>query len=103
MPITCQAQQVPSLDGTHVLISFTLNRYIVDHLLRTMRHFDLNLESVVIWSLLAQLNVVHLIPPGAKPDAVLGDDGRLVREGNGMRAMRLRDLEQISLLPRETI
>ncbi|WP_411833781.1 hypothetical protein [Pseudoxanthomonas mexicana] len=103
MSIASHARYGPSLDGTRVLISFTLNRYIVDHLLRTMRHFDLDLDSVVIWSLLAQLNVVHLIPPGATPDVVLGEDGHLVREGRDMRAMRLRDLEQISLLPRETI
>ncbi|PZU28770.1 MAG: hypothetical protein DI584_04920 [Stenotrophomonas sp.] len=91
------------LDGQNVLISFTLNRYIIDHLSRAMRHFDLDMESVLVWSLLAQLNVAHLITPGSCPDSVLDENGRLLKDGQEMRPLRLRDLSQISLLPRETV
>lgn len=103
LSITCPIGKDNRYDGELLLISFSLNRYIVDHLLRTMRHFELDMDSVIVWSLLAHLNVVQLIPPGATPEAVLDADGRLVREDAGMQHVRLRDLEQISMLPRETV
>ncbi len=103
LSITCPIGKHDGYDGELLLVSFSLNRYIVDHLLRTMRHFELDMDSVIVWSLLAHLNVAHLIPPGATPATVLDKSGRLVREDAQLRHVRLRDLEQISMIPRETV
>lgn len=103
LPITCPLGKEGTYDGELLLITFAVNHYIVDHLLRTMRRFRLDMESVAVWSLLAHLNVVHLIPPGATPDVVLGRTGKLLRDDAKLRRVRLRDLQQISMLPRETI
>ncbi len=53
--------------------------------------------------MLAHQNVAHLLPPGTLPDVVLGDRGRLEAPADERRALRLRDLVQITGLPRETV
>lgn len=82
------------------LISLTMNRFIVDHMLRSARMLDLDFESLIILGLLSHLNVAPNLPlPGAAAPA--SGAGPLVIET--FKPMRLRDLEQISRLPRETI
>lgn len=85
------------------LIAFAMNRHLIDHMLRAQRELQVDFDSLVIWGLLAHLNTAHLVPPGSSPHSILDDFGRLRDIGPGLRPLRLRDLEQISRMPRETI
>jgi hypothetical protein len=85
------------------LIAFTMNRFVVDQIIRAARHFDNDIESMILFATVAHLNVAHLMLPGSGPSEVLGADGVLVDAQARLRAVRLRDLEQIAGRPRETI
>lgn len=92
-----------AFDQSFSLIAFTLNRHLIDHMLRAMRELEVDFESLVLWGLLSHLNVAHLVPPGSGPTILLNDRGRLKADSKELRPMRLRDLEQVSRLPRETV
>lgn len=85
------------------LVAFMMNRFIVDHVLRATRHFDNDAETMILFGTVAHLNVAHLMPPGSSPTQVLSTDGRVPDAQRQLRAVRLRDLEQITGRPRETI
>ncbi len=92
-----------AFDAAFSLVAFTLNRYLIDHLLRTTRLLtDGDFEALVIWGVVAHLNIAHLMPPGSLPTAVLNERGRLPGEGNGFRPLKLRDVAAIAGIPRET-
>jgi hypothetical protein len=93
-----------AFDRAFVMVTFVLNRHLVDHMLRVGR--DLTLDdyaAMLVWGVLAHQNIAHLLPPGALPSVVLDDRGRLDGAPEGLRPMRLRDLVQITRLPRETV
>lgn len=92
-----------AFDQAFSMIAFALNRHLIDHMLRAMRELDVDFESLVLWGLLSHLNVAHLIPPGSSPGLVLNESGRLKGPPGAFRPMRLRDIEQVSRLPRETV
>lgn len=92
-----------AFDRAFGLIAFTMNRYLIDYMLRAQRELEVDLDSLVIWGLLAHLNSAHLLPPGSSPATLLDERGRPKSIGNGLRPLRLRDLEQIARMPRETI
>jgi hypothetical protein len=92
-----------AFDQSFGLIAFAMNRHLIDHMVRATRELDVDFESLVIWGLLSHLNVAHLVPPGTAPRSTLDDRGRFSGDGTGYRPQRLRDLEQVSRLPRETI
>lgn len=83
--------------------AFTMNRFIVDQVIRSARHFDDDVEAMILYGTVAHLNAAHLMPPGSAPSSVLGADGRLPDAQPQLRPVRLRDLEQITGRPRETI
>jgi hypothetical protein len=85
------------------LVAFTMNRFIVDQVIRAARHFDNDTEAMILFGTVAHLNVAHLMPPGASPTSVLGPDGRIPGSQPKLRPVRLRDLAQITGRPRETI
>lgn len=85
------------------VVAFTMNRFIIDQLLRASRFFDGDSETMLVYGMLAHLNVAHLVPPGSRPSARLGQDGRVPDAQQQLRPVRLRDLEQIMGRPRETI
>ena len=85
------------------LVAFTMNRFIVDHMLRSARFFDNDAETMLLYGMLAHLNVAHILPPGSRPSERLGTDGRVPDVQPRLRPVRLRDLEQIMGRPRETI
>jgi hypothetical protein len=85
------------------LIAFTMNRFVVDQIIRAARHFDNDIEAMILFATVAHLNVAHLMLPGSGPKDVLGADGVLPDAQPRLRAVRLRDLEQIAGRPRETI
>lgn len=92
-----------AFDQCFGLIAFAMNRHLIDHMVRAVRELDVDFESLVIWGLLSHLNVAHLVPPGTAPRSALDERGRFTGDNSGYRPQRLRDLEQISRLPRETI
>lgn len=85
------------------LAAFVMNRFIVDHMLRAARLFDNDVEAMILFGVLAHLNVAHLMPPGTRPSQALNADGRLPDAQSKLRPLRLRDLCQITGRPRETI
>ena len=92
-----------AFDGAFSLVAFVMNRFIIDHLLRSGRRLTGNdFEALVIWGVLAHQNVAHLMPPGSLPTAILTEKGRLAGATEGLRPLRLRDIAQITGIPRET-
>ena len=85
------------------LLAFTMNRFIVDHVIRSARLFDNDTEALILFGMLAHLNVVHLMPPGSSPRTTLDSHGRITDPQPKLRPVRLRDLAQITGRPRETI
>jgi hypothetical protein len=93
-----------AFDRAFVVAAFVVNRHLVDHMLRVGRELMLNdYEALLVWGVLAHQNIAHLLPPGALPSAVLDDRGLLGGAAAGLRPLRLRDLVQITRLPRETV
>lgn len=83
--------------------AFAMNRFIVDHMVRGARHFDNDTEAMLLYGMLAHLNVAHILPPGTRPSEALNAQGRVSDPQPQMRPIRLRDLCQITGRPRETI
>ena len=93
-----------AFDRAFSLVAFVLNRHIIDHLLRATRLLtDGDAEALMIWGVLAHLNVAHLMPPGSVPAAILDAQGHLPDEEARYRPLRLRDLTDITGIPRETV
>ncbi len=86
------------------LAAFIVNRHLVDHFMRVSRELDLDYEALVIWAVLAHQNAVHAMPRGSGPGAVLDERGRLSETHRPhLRPLRLRDISQITGIPRETV
>jgi hypothetical protein len=85
------------------LLAFAMNRFIVDHVIRSARPFDNDTEAMILFGMLSHLNVAHMVPPGADVQATLEQSGRLLDPGPRLRPVRLRDLVQITGRSRETV
>jgi hypothetical protein len=93
-----------AFDGAFSIVAFIVNRFIVDHMLRSGRQLTGgDFEALVIWGVLAHQNVAHLMPPGSLPASVLSEDGHLAEGHAGLRPLRQRDISQITGIPRETV
>jgi hypothetical protein len=93
----------PAFDAAFSLVAFALNRFLIDHMLRSARLLtDGDLEMLVLWGVLAHQNVTHLMPPGSVSAAVLTENGRVPDDEQRLRPMLLRDLTAITGIPRET-
>ena len=85
------------------VVAYTMNRFIIDQMLRAARLFDNDTEALVLFGVLSHLNVAHLIPPGSPPSTTLNDRGSVPDSQPRLRPVRIRDLAQITGRPRETI
>lgn len=85
------------------IVAFTMNRFVVDQVLRAARMFDNDIEAMILFGTLSHLNVAHLVPPGSRPSDALDASGRVPNAQSRLRPVRLRDLVQITGRPRETI
>jgi hypothetical protein len=85
------------------VLAFSMNRFIVDHVIRAARQFDNDMETLVLFGMLSHLNVIHLLLPGSSPSATLDERGRVPDPQPRLRPVRIRDLVQITGRPRETI
>ena len=85
------------------ILAFAMNRFIVDHVIRSARLFENDTEALILFGMLAHLNIVHLVLPGSSPRTTLDRDGRIPDSQPRLRPVRVRDLAQITGRPRETI
>jgi hypothetical protein len=85
------------------MVAFTMNRFIVDHVVRSARLFDNDMEAMILFGMLSHLNAAHLMPPGSRPSQALNAQGRVPDPQPQLRPVRIRDLTLISGRPRETI
>ena len=83
-------------------ISFVANRHLIEHMIRVRRTLGIDYDTMLIWGVLAHLNVAHMLPPG-KTKSLIEIENEHRNPVTGMRPLRLRDLEQVTGLPRETI
>lgn len=102
----------PPADSAHIpptywrafsLVAFTMNRFIVDHIVRSARQFDNDIEMMILFGMLSHLNVAHLMPPGSRPSQALDARGHVPDSQPQLRPVRVRDLTLISGRPRETV
>lgn len=90
-------------NGAFSIVAYVTNRFLIDHLLRAGRMLtDNDFEALVIWGVLAHQGVAHLMPPGVMPSAVLDERGRFGESDHMIRPILLRDIAQITGIPRET-
>jgi hypothetical protein len=85
------------------ILGFTMGRFMVDHMIRSARLFENDMEAMILFGMLAHLNIVHLVPPGSSPVTTLDHRGRIPESQPKLRPVRIRDLAQITGRPRETI
>lgn len=97
------ASEMDNFDRAFGLIAFTLNRYIVDHLLRFARQFGPDYQMLVVWGVVAHQCVIHLLPANSRPRGLLNQQGLLADPAPELRAVRQRDLSQITGIPKETV
>lgn len=87
-------------EKTFSMVAFACNRHLVDHMRRIVHRLDVDLESAMLWGLVAHLSVAHAIRPGAPPSELLAPDGFMLGE---QHPVRLADVVQVSGLPKETV
>ncbi|MBP9904551.1 MAG: hypothetical protein KBF66_03270 [Rhodoferax sp.] len=85
------------------IVAFATNRYLIDHMLRVGRMLtDNDFEAMVIWGVLAHQGIAHLMPPGLLPSSILSENGRVSNDVELARPLLLRDIAEITGIPRET-
>jgi DNA-binding transcriptional ArsR family regulator len=87
-------------EKTFSMVAFATNRHLVDHMRRLITLLDMDVESALLWGLVAHLSVAHAMHPGALPSDLLAPNGFMLGEA---RPVRLADLVQVSGLPKETV
>ena len=93
-----------AFDRSFALVAYVLNRHLIDHMLRAARLLtEGDIDALIVWGVLAHQNVVHLMPPGSVPSAVLDDRGMPHDSEQRMVPLRLRTLAEITRIPRETV
>ena len=93
-----------AFDRSFALVAYVLNRHLIDHMLRAARLLtEGDIDALVVWGVLAHQNIVHLMPPGSVPSAVLDDHGMPPDSEQRMAPLRLRTLAEITRIPRETV
>jgi hypothetical protein len=92
-----------AFDATFGYLAFVLNRHLINHMLRASRELGVDYESLVVWGVLAHQNVVHRVPTASPVTARLTERGRIAKDESELRPLLVRDLAQITGLPRETV
>lgn len=86
------------------IAGFAMNRFLIDHMLRATRLFENDAEAMILFGAVAHLNILHILPPGARPSETLDESGSaLGKSPVALRPVRVRDLVLITGRPRETI
>ena len=97
------SDQDRAFDAAFGYVAFVLNRHLIHHMLRSSRTLGVDYETLIIWGVLAHQNVAHLLPPGSLPKDMSSEGKVVLKEGNDLKSVRIRDLHLITRIPRETI
>lgn len=95
--------RIDPIEAAYSILAFTMNRCVIDQMLRSSRRFGGDYERLILWGVLAHLNVAPLMPPGSPPSAVLDARGSVPGAADRLHAVRASDLAQITGIPRETV
>lgn len=87
-------------ERTFAMVAFAGNRHLIDHMRRVITLLEIDVESAMLWGLVAHLSAAHALHPGALPEELLAPDGSILGEA---RPVRLADVVQVSGLPKETV
>ncbi|PTD95131.1 hypothetical protein [Pseudothauera lacus] len=87
-------------DKAFSMVAFAANRHLIEHMRRVSQGLELDLETVMIWGILAHLNVARSITPGAAPADILDENGYLLGPKHPVRTI---DIVQVAGLPKETV
>lgn len=83
------------------LLAFVCNRFVLNHMRRIGIELDIDLESAMIWGILAHMNNLPSLPMNADPMEVLNEIGTISK--GDLVPLRLADLTMITGLPKETV
>jgi predicted ArsR family transcriptional regulator len=72
-------------------------------MLRSSRTLGVDYESLIVWGMVAHQNVAHLMPPLQPPAQATTPRSDVADQVRELRPVRIRDLHQITGIPRETI
>lgn len=97
------ADETASVERAYSVLAFAVNRCLVDQMLRSARRFGGDYERLVIWGVLAHLNVAPLMPGGSLPPSLLDPKGLIEGTSTRLRPVRVSELAQITAIPRETV
>jgi hypothetical protein len=92
-----------AFDAAFSSLAFVVNRHLIHHMLRATRTLGVDYETLIVWGVLAHQNVAHLMPPGHLPTDAATNHGYVSGDGRELRPVRIRDLQQITGIPRETV
>lgn len=92
-----------AFDAAFGFVAYALNRHLIHHMLRCSRVLEVDYETLVVWGVLAHQNVAHLVARGRPPDDDARRKGYITAHEGELRPLRLRDLQQITGIPRETL
>jgi DNA-binding transcriptional ArsR family regulator len=83
------------------LLAFVCNRFVLNHMRRIGIELDIDLESAMIWGILAHMNNLPSLPMNADPMEVLNEIG--MKSSGDLAPLRLAELTMITGLPKETV
>lgn len=86
--------------ATFPVVAFIANRHLIDHMRRISSAINMDLDSAMLWGLVAHMNVARSIVPGTPASEVMTADGKF---GKMFHPVRLADVALVSGLPRETV
>ena len=90
-------------DAAFSVLAFVVNRHLIHHMMRATRTLGVDYETLIVWGVLAHQNVAHLMPPGQFGSDAVTNRGYVSGEGRELGPVRIRDLQQITGIPRETV
>ena len=93
-----QTDQTNPLGPPFGQLAFATNRFLLDHMRRIRQVFEMDLDVAFVFGSLAHLNLFH----GLHPHLAAGE-AITVRDGHRFNPVRLRDVVQVTQLPRETV
>ncbi len=92
-----------AFDATFGYVAFVMNRHLIHHMLRSSRTLGIDYETLIVWGVLAHQNVAHLMPPARTTTSATSHENNASEHARELRPVRVRDLHQITGIPRETI
>ena len=66
-----------AFDQSFGMVAFALNCHLIDHMLRATKEIRCRHGKSGDMGSVAHLNVIHLVPPGSRPESLLDESGLL--------------------------